>query len=316
MVMSKKALLVGINYIGTSNALSGCINDVINMKAYLLANGYKEADITMLTDNTPVKPTKSNITHAFIDLIMANASHCFFHYSGHGNWQRDSSKDDADGMDETICPLDFLKAGMIVDDQFRGLLAQMPSTTILTAVFDSCHSGTSLDLRYNVIKSKGTKVVVYSRPSTGFRITNRGFMMHPPKPARPQQARPPRPPRPQPPPPRPQPPRPQPVRPPPPPPPPPLVWKSVPDDHYKETPGQVILFAGCLDNQYSADGFEAGKAQGAMTFSLLEALKGGNSKTWLQLLLDTRSVLASHGYAQTAALSHGKTMDINATASF
>ena len=32
---TKKALLVGINYLGTSNALAGCINDVNNVNAYL-----------------------------------------------------------------------------------------------------------------------------------------------------------------------------------------------------------------------------------------------------------------------------------------
>ena len=40
--MSKKALLIGINYIGTSSALNGCINDVENIKRYLLTKDYRE----------------------------------------------------------------------------------------------------------------------------------------------------------------------------------------------------------------------------------------------------------------------------------
>ena len=58
----KKALLIGINYVGTENELNGCINDVKNMKTMLIDKlGYKSQNITMLTDETTKKPTKSNI---------------------------------------------------------------------------------------------------------------------------------------------------------------------------------------------------------------------------------------------------------------
>jgi hypothetical protein len=47
---AKRALLVGINYIGTENALNGCINDVENMCDVLKSEfGYNENDI--LCDN-------------------------------------------------------------------------------------------------------------------------------------------------------------------------------------------------------------------------------------------------------------------------
>jgi hypothetical protein len=32
----KRALLIGINYIGSSNQLNGCINDVANIKSFLI----------------------------------------------------------------------------------------------------------------------------------------------------------------------------------------------------------------------------------------------------------------------------------------
>lgn len=32
----KRALLIGINYTGTANALNGCINDVNNVKQFLI----------------------------------------------------------------------------------------------------------------------------------------------------------------------------------------------------------------------------------------------------------------------------------------
>jgi hypothetical protein len=41
----------------------------------------------------------------------------FFHYSGHGSQVVDHSGDEEDGLDETICPVDFKSAGQIIDDE-------------------------------------------------------------------------------------------------------------------------------------------------------------------------------------------------------
>ena len=56
---NKKALLIGINYIGTSNELFGCINDVHSITERIKLNGF--TNITTLTDLTTNKPTKDNI---------------------------------------------------------------------------------------------------------------------------------------------------------------------------------------------------------------------------------------------------------------
>ncbi len=39
------------------------------------------------------------------------------HFSGHGSQKRDTDGDEEDGMDETICPMDYERAGVIVDDE-------------------------------------------------------------------------------------------------------------------------------------------------------------------------------------------------------
>jgi hypothetical protein len=39
-----------------------------------------------------------------------------FHYSGHGGQAEDLDGDESDGFDETILPLDFKKAGEMIDD--------------------------------------------------------------------------------------------------------------------------------------------------------------------------------------------------------
>ena len=59
---NKKALCIGINYIGSRYKLSGCINDVNNIKSKLMSNyGFIEKDILVLTDDptNKIKPTKT-----------------------------------------------------------------------------------------------------------------------------------------------------------------------------------------------------------------------------------------------------------------
>ncbi|KAF8217470.1 peptidase C14, caspase domain-containing protein [Mycena galopus ATCC 62051] len=73
----------------------------------------------------------------------------FFHYSGHGGQTKDLDGDETDGYDEVIYPLDYKKHGHIVDDEMHDIMVKpLPTGCRLTAVFDSCHSGTVLDLPY------------------------------------------------------------------------------------------------------------------------------------------------------------------------
>jgi metacaspase-1 len=152
--MSRKALLVGINYRGTSAELRGCINDVENMKAFLQGKGY--TDFTLLTDDTTVKPTRANILKALLDLVLSGASKLFFHYSGHGTQVPDRNNDEDDGLDEAICPLDYRSAGMIIDDEIRRLLAYVNRGQTLISVIDACHSGSSFDLKFNLYERVGS----------------------------------------------------------------------------------------------------------------------------------------------------------------
>ena len=70
--MNKRALIVGINYTGTSSALNGCITDAENVKQELLKRGYAERNIVFLTDNTDVKPTRENILKELLALIRCS----------------------------------------------------------------------------------------------------------------------------------------------------------------------------------------------------------------------------------------------------
>ena len=148
----KRALLVGINYIGTPYKLSGCINDIVNMEAFLRTIGYTEF-IKYSDDTTdPTKlPTRNNILIGFLNLLKdAKAGdELWFHYSGHGTLQRDKNGDEVSGQDSCICPLDFPKAGFITDDIIRANLAvKVPAGVKLIIILDACHSGTGADLRF------------------------------------------------------------------------------------------------------------------------------------------------------------------------
>jgi len=93
---------------------------------------------------TDARATKAAIINGFKWLIKGakKGDVLVFHYSGHGSQVADVSGDELDGKDETICPHDFATAGMIKDDDFRGLLSGLPAGVNLDIILDSCHSGT------------------------------------------------------------------------------------------------------------------------------------------------------------------------------
>lgn len=151
--MTKKALLIGINYRNTDAELNGCINDVHEMES-TLKNKYKYNDIKILTEDTEL-PTKANMIKEMKALVKdcQSGDRLFLHYSGHGSWIKDQNGDEEDGRDEVLVPLDYDKNGLIVDDDLREILVDVCEGVKLYCVFDCCHSGTMLDLRYKY-KSK------------------------------------------------------------------------------------------------------------------------------------------------------------------
>lgn len=151
----KFALIVGINYYGTSSQLNGCINDCNNIKKFLMDKcGFKESEILMLVDDgsTPQKPTRQNIENGMSTLVQKALMGCkflWFSYSGHGSYQKDASGDELDGNDELLCPVDYDTNGFIEDDYiYANLVKKLPQDTTLVSLMDCCHSGTILDLPY------------------------------------------------------------------------------------------------------------------------------------------------------------------------
>lgn len=107
---------------------------------------------------------------------------------GHGGQTEDTNGDEEDGYDEVIYPVDFRQVGHIVDDQMHDIMVRSLQPGVrLTAIFDSCHSGTALDLPYvystqgilkepNLAKEAGQgllgAVMSYARGDLGGMATN------------------------------------------------------------------------------------------------------------------------------------------------
>lgn len=138
--MAKKALCIGINdYPGTQMDLQGCVNDARDWAAVLGGRSYS---VACLLDE---QATRNAIMESIRDLVSAAApgDRIVITYSGHGTYQPDLDGDEADGLDEALCPYDIQTAGRaLLDDEIRELFQARPPGIRLLLISDSCHSGT------------------------------------------------------------------------------------------------------------------------------------------------------------------------------
>ncbi|KAH0593681.1 hypothetical protein MHUMG1_08431 [Metarhizium humberi] len=289
----RKALLIGINYFGQKGELRGCINDVHNVSNFLIERyGYKREDMVILTDdqqNPVMRPTKDNMIRAMGWLVKDARPNdaLFFHYSGHGGQTEDLDGDEDDGFDEVIYPVDHQQVGHIVDDEIHARMVKPLQPGVrLTAIFDSCHSATAMDLPYvystkgvlkepNLAKEAGQGLLSalgsYARGDmAGVASTVFGFAK--------------------------------------------TAFKG--DDAYNKTmetrtsPADVIMWSGSKDDQTSADATIANQATGAMSWAFITALKQNPKQSYVELLNSVRDILASK-YTQKPQLSCSHPLDTN-----
>lgn len=168
--MSKFALLIGINYIGTNSRLYGCQNDIINFAPILTSKyGYSNKNIVSLMDRRGYQsPTLKNIKDEINKLIILSkkkkASEVLIYYSGHGTNIIDKNKDESDGYDECLVPLDYNNSGFITDDYIYYLLSSFSNNTKVIFIFDSCNSASNTDLPVSYLNKKNTIVTeTYSK---------------------------------------------------------------------------------------------------------------------------------------------------------
>lgn len=153
----KFGLCIGLNYKNTSNELNGCIPDAVQMGKLLESNGF---DVDIVTDES--KPIKSNDLFVILNDLVSKVnrsiqtSKVVIHYSGHGAYIPDYDNDESDGKDEIIVTGNN---EFITDDQLHSIIKKFKTGTRVFCVFDCCHSGTILDLKYkdnNVDNNKST----------------------------------------------------------------------------------------------------------------------------------------------------------------
>jgi len=139
--MKKRALLVGINYAGSGNALKGCLNDAIHMKALLESRGFTEIK-SVLEKEATTEGIKAGLEWLVADTTPGDV--IVFHYSGHGSQLPSSVEDDK--WEEIICPIDLNWVDKVItDDTLRKVFDKVPNGVNTTLVLDCCHSGTMLD---------------------------------------------------------------------------------------------------------------------------------------------------------------------------
>jgi len=182
--------------------------------------------------------------------------------------------------------VDYEQNGDIVDDLMHDIMVKpLPPGCRLTAIFDSCHSGSALDLPYvystegkikepNLAAEAGqgllSAVGAYTRgdmggvfkSAMGLVKTASGNAQKAEKYAR----------------------------------------------ATKTSPADAISWSGCKDSQTSADTEEAGRATGAMSFAFISALRQNPSQSYQQLLNSLRDILKSK-YSQKPQLSSSHPMD-------
>lgn len=101
----RRALLIGINYVGQKGELTACHNDCLNIKEYLVeVHGFNDSEMLILMDDGKHKmPTKANIENAMCLLCKYSQPNdvVFVSFSGHGGNVKDENNDEDDGYDET-----------------------------------------------------------------------------------------------------------------------------------------------------------------------------------------------------------------------
>ena len=243
----KRALLIGNNYPGSSCPLSGCVNDVQDMRDFLVGTkGWAAEDIELKTE-----ASKAAIVQGLCVLALASWTQgldaVYIHYSGHGTQVKDTNMDEADGLDEALCPADYATAGMVTDDFLNLVIcSSFNPRTKVRAVFDACHSGSCLDLAYTSEGGKGAKAVLNTKAKRAY--------------------------------------------------------------------GDVQLLSGCRDAQTSADSAYGGRPAGALTNSLLRALRANPGATSLQVLDGVHALLAAEGCDQFPLLSGSRDPAISVVA--
>jgi len=277
--MTHKALVVGINdYPGTEQDLGGCVNDAKAWATLLTAHyAFPEGNIRLLLD---AQATKAAMLSG-LDWLVEGARPgdvLVFAYSGHGTWVPDQGEtDEQDGRDEALCPYDLGEdfSNLLVDDELRARVRQVPRAVQLTMIADSCFSGTVSRAFHGGVRpahpvhgrADAAPRIKYLPPPKAFERAIRApsRAIHP--------------------------------------------WGPV-KKRLAVSQGQLqeILLAGASSTQFSYDALIGGKRHGAFTYYALQTVKAANYQlTYLDLIRGVLQRLPFNLYPQTPQLEGSRT---------
>lgn len=269
--MAKKALLVGINRYRIPGAdLRGCVNDVRNVEELLRQTyGFAKKDIKVLTDFAATKQAMQTALRALVRSARAGDV-LLFHFSGHGSNVPDDNGDEADNRDEILCPTDLDWKRPLRDDWLRKTFDTVRPGVSLTVIMDCCHSGTIT----RALSPPDAPMVERYLPSPWDLVAVesgrklRGRMRGGLHLA--SRAR-----------------------------------RASRDTVVADIP--EVLFTGCRDTQTSADALLGGTFNGALTYSLVAALRANDGVLSHRVLRDrTAAQLAARGFSQVPQLEGRK----------
>ncbi|KAI3641068.1 hypothetical protein MIR68_000895 [Amoeboaphelidium protococcarum] len=280
----KRALFIGINYPGTLYELRGCIPDAYNLVEFIVPT-YGFYDIKMMTDEpknagTSNYPSRQNLINAMKWLVEGAqpGDSLFLSYSGHGGYKQDLNGDEVEGFDETIYPADHLTQGPIVDDDIHQLLVSPLAKGVkLTVLFDSCHSGTVMDLNFMYDYQGNSLVQPVPQNSIFDRLfKNVGKMVAQQSDGKIEST---------------------------------ALKRQFPPQNY--TDADVICFSSCKDDELCIDQCTSEGCFGVMTNYFLQVLRTNPRISYYQLLNEIRQKLLDNQYTQTPCLSSGRDMDMS-----
>jgi uncharacterized caspase-like protein len=265
--MAKRALLMGINRYQVPGAdLRGCVNDVKNLSAALIElYGFNQSDITELTDGAATKKAmQAGIKRLISDSKKGDVA--VLHYSGHGSNVPDDNNDEADARDEILCPTDLDWEDPLRDDWLRTALDAVRPGVSLTVIMDCCHSGTNT----RAILPPDAPVLQRYLPSPwGLVAAESGRQSRTIVASELRRSS--------------------------------RKARKTTDVVKAELP--EVLITGCRDTQTSADAFIGGSYNGALTYSLVEAMRNAKGRlTYRELHDRAAEVLKKKKFEQVPQL--------------
>ncbi|MFT4101136.1 MAG: caspase family protein [Burkholderiaceae bacterium] len=141
----RRALCIGIDaYTRPEHRLSGCVADARAWADALQRMGF---ETTVMSDR---EATRAGMIDAMRRMMQGSGAGdvLFWHYSGHGTQVPDLDGDETpefgqEPKDQALVPYDYEEGHLLLDDDIRTLLSEVPAGVNMTVMMDCCHSFTN-----------------------------------------------------------------------------------------------------------------------------------------------------------------------------